>query len=266
MDEPEEALQILQTGIEHTPAAVLAYQTLAQYYYNQEDDASAAQSYQNGLDVVPGAAELMVDRGNMYVEEYKTAQTELSGAESYVSSAQERYEISLLMPPNRDWAVEARKDALANYLSAQRHLSLAQSEVESSQPLPADALTEFRKALVVQPSNTSAMIGLGKIAEINAEWDKAVEYYQQGLSINPHSADLWNALGQVYLDRGLIEEARRAFWNAITIEPSNIEASAGIIAATQTLSSWSIPEALDNVAYSQYRWEALIEFIRTEDK
>jgi tetratricopeptide (TPR) repeat protein len=73
--------------------------------------------------------------------------------------------------------------------------------------MPETAKTDFQQALVIQPNNTAALVGLGKVAEINAQWDEAIKFYQQGLSINPFSADLWNALGQVYLQTALSEGA-----------------------------------------------------------
>ena len=264
LGEADAALEFLNTGLEHAPASVLAYQTIGQYYYNQEDHQAAIRSYQDGLAVVPGAAELRVDQGDIYVEEYQTAIEELAKAEYYYEEVLERYERTLLMP-NRDWAIEVKKDAQENLLAAQSYLAFAQAAYEKAQPLPETAKAEFQQALVMQPNSITALIGLGKVAEINEQWNDAVQFYQQGLSISPYSTDLWNALGQYYLARGRAEEAREAFWNAINISPNNLQASAGIISAAQSLSSWGLTQALDNAAYSQHSWNGVIESIRNSD-
>jgi superkiller protein 3 len=264
LGQTDAALQILQTGLQRAPAAILAYQTLGSYYQSQQDHSAALQSYQEGLDIMPGAAELKVDQGNVYVGEFQAAKQELANANAYYQFALDRYNKTLLMP-NLDWTVQIKADALANFQHAQSYLAYAQAGFEQAQSLPETAQAEFQQALVIQPNSTSAFIGLGKVAEINAQWNEAIQYYQQGLSINPYSADVWNALGQVYLLKGLAEEARNAYQNAINISPNNVQASTGIITATQTLSSWSIAQALDNVAYSQNKWQAIIEYIRNSN-
>ncbi len=259
--DPSSALQILQTGLEQAPAAALAYETLGNYYSSQKDYQTAIESYQEGLNVMPGAVELMVSQGNVYVDEYQAAKDKLATAKALLQSRLDYYNKTLLMP-DRDWAIPIKADAITNLLYSQGRVTYAQIAVDNAKSSTETASAEFNQALDVQPNNTAAMIGLGKVSEINEQLQEAIQYYQQGLSINPYSVDLWNALGQVYLLNGNGVEARDAFRNAIHLSPSNQQASYGIITATKTLSAWSLTQALDNAAYSQYRWTAIVEHYR----
>jgi superkiller protein 3 len=264
LGDTQAALDILNQGLTHTPAAVLAYQTLGLYYQSQQDHDAAIQSYQEGLEVVPGAAELKVDQGNLYVKEYQEAMRELASAESTYQSALDWYERTLLMP-NRDWAIERKENALSDFKDAQNYLSRSQADYERVQPFADIAKTAFEEALAIQPNSTNALVGMGKVAEIREQWNEAIGYYQQGLSIDPNSVDTWIALGDVYMLKGDIDKAQNAYQNALNISPYNVQASAGIVSATQTLSPWSIEQALDNAAYSQYNWESIIQYLRESE-
>jgi tetratricopeptide (TPR) repeat protein len=254
-------LQILRNGLEHAPATALVYETLGNYYSSQKDYQTAIESYQEGLNVMPGAVELMVSQGNVYIDEYFTAKVELATAKALYKAYMYYYEKTLLMP-NRDWAIPIKADALTNFLYSQGRVTYAQTTLDMAKSSTETASAQFKLAMDIQPNSTAALIGLGKVSEINEQWQEATQYYQQGLSINPNSVDLWNALGQFYLLNGNAVEARNAFRNAINLLPNNQQASYGIITATKTLSAWSLTQALDNAAYSQYRWTAIVEYYR----
>ncbi len=65
----------------------------------------------------------------------------------------------------------------------------------------------YRARLVGHPEDVRVYLGLGFVAQMQDRWDEALDWYLQGLRVDPHSADLLASLFQAYYQLGRLEEA-----------------------------------------------------------
>lgn len=95
---------------------------------------------------------------------------------------------------------------------------------------------------LANPKDPAAQLDLGDVYFITKQYDKAVEAYQQVVTITPDDSDAWTALGAAAYNAGDAEAARDALLKAITLNPSNQEALYDIAFAYLSLNP---PNTLD---------------------
>jgi Flp pilus assembly protein TadD len=64
------------------------------------------------------------------------------------------------------------------------------------------AIQEFNSALQKDPNSIPALMSLGIIYDMQKNYDKAKEYYQKALRVNPKFPPAANNLAYLYLERG----------------------------------------------------------------
>lgn len=74
------------------------------------------------------------------------------------------------------------------------------------------ALTLYERALVANPANVQALIGLGKTHEIMGRVGRGLKYYRQALTVDPNALVALEAQAVAFLKRDMIDraEANRA--------------------------------------------------------
>lgn len=70
------------------------------------------------------------------------------------------------------------------------------------------AIDAYESALVADPRNAGALIGLGDVARAQNLPGKAIGYYDDALLIRPDTAAALAGLGEAYVARGAIDRAR----------------------------------------------------------
>jgi Flp pilus assembly protein TadD len=117
----------------------------------------------------------------------------------------------------------------------------------------ANAWQRYREALVINPKNRDALLGLAAISQQQGQDDSALHYYRQVLALDPRdpvaqaglasfgsadaatkesrlkqliaqqpdSAALQFSLGNQYVTQSRWSDAQQAYFNALAIEPSN---------------------------------------------
>jgi tetratricopeptide (TPR) repeat protein len=121
------------------------------------------------------------------------------------------------------------------YRAAQRNRLLIENPGIGSASLPAEgewhediddlqeAISQFRIVIRLQPSNTSAWLLLATCLGNLGQTDDAISAYKQTINLDPTAPtarDAWNNLGLVYLHKKRYAEAKKAFDEALRIDPT----------------------------------------------
>ena len=107
------------------------------------------------------------------------------------------------------------------------------------------ALSEYKRALQLNPDNVEAMLGLAQIAYKRSQFDEALVHIEQALNISPLNTNAMQMKASIYQINGDIELAVKAISEAIAINVKHFPAlltRAGIYIEQQKFA-----EALDDV-------------------
>lgn len=96
-------------------------------------------------------------------------------------------------------ATDKYKDT-SRELVVQAHVALTSESAEDAQLL-------FERALVANPANLQALIGLGKSHEAQGRVGRGLKYYRQALSIDPNAFTALEAQALAFLKRDMVERA-----------------------------------------------------------
>jgi tetratricopeptide (TPR) repeat protein len=81
----------------------------------------------------------------------------------------------------------------------------------------------FRRALELDPINSSAYIFQGNLAAYRGDHEAAIPFYRQALQLYPESALAWGNLGHSLSQLGRVEEAREAYRTATRLFPDSTD-------------------------------------------
>ncbi len=101
------------------------------------------------------------------------------------------------------------------------HLNLGQVYLKAGQHN--QAVSEFQKALRINPKSPRALLAVGQVAEAKGEAAKAEEVYKKALQLSPQFIKAHEALAKLYQERGEAEKAARSLQAAVRISPKNSE-------------------------------------------
>jgi tetratricopeptide (TPR) repeat protein len=128
---------------------------------------------------------------------------------------------------------QARKDcsdavALGN-AGADGHICLGTLATETGKP--ADAVSEFQKALQLEPANDRASIGLAKAYEKLNQPEKAETAYKQAIDLRPNYWRGYDQLGGLYFRTADYPKAERMFRTATEKDPQSFRSYSNLAAA-----------------------------------
>ncbi|MDR0721365.1 MAG: tetratricopeptide repeat protein [Treponema sp.] len=87
-----------------------------------------------------------------------------------------------------------------------------------------DALHSFQRAVYIEDTLVEAWVSMGLIYYELEQFDLSEECYHSALERNEHTPKTWNNLGVLYFTEGNYEEARHCFEEAISLAPLYSEA------------------------------------------
>jgi tetratricopeptide (TPR) repeat protein len=124
---------------------------------------------------------------------------------------------------------------------------LARAEVYESQKHYDLAISEYRRVLKMDPRLPGIHFRLGRTfllrSKDDAARDEAIHAFRKELDIDPHSSAAWYEIGEIYRQRGQLQEAVEPFSQAVKYHPKFEDAH---IALGRTLLTLKRPqEALD---------------------
>jgi Flp pilus assembly protein TadD len=87
--------------------------------------------------------------------------------------------------------------------------------VETSQPM--QGISMLRDLANKNPKNTSVLLALGQLSVRSGQYDKAIERYQEVVTIEANNLRAYYALAQLYQSLGRTEDAVKAYNKCLEI-------------------------------------------------
>jgi Tfp pilus assembly protein PilF len=82
------------------------------------------------------------------------------------------------------------------------------------------AQTEFERTIQLDPNNMQAYLRLGKVFEVTGQNHPAIAQYQKALDLQAKHAPLATLVGNLYLEEGDLETARKYYNQALSADPN----------------------------------------------
>ena len=82
----------------------------------------------------------------------------------------------------------------------------------------------FNLILSIEPGNSSALSGLGKVALENGSYETAKEYFDQAILADPDNTSAYSGLASAYTALGMTDQAIASFESALEANPQNLQA------------------------------------------
>ena len=105
-------------------------------------------------------------------------------------------------------AVSAPALAQAPVANATSSRLMQQANALMSQSRAAEAADLYEAALVADPRNSNAFIGLGRAYERMGMTGRAISYYRKALTINPNDVTALEASGMALITKGSLAQAQ----------------------------------------------------------
>jgi serine/threonine protein kinase/tetratricopeptide (TPR) repeat protein len=93
------------------------------------------------------------------------------------------------------------------------------------------ALTEFNRALELQPNNALARAWCALVYRRRGEWERSLADFQRAQELDPRDARVPRNIGQTYLALRLWKDAERAELRALAIDPHDMPAAAYLLSS-----------------------------------
>ena len=97
------------------------------------------------------------------------------------------------------------------------------------------ALNYYQKALLGRPADAKIICMIGELFYNSGKSDKAITYYSEALVLNPSDPETYNKLGIVFFSKQSYEQARQKFKTAVRLNPRFDKAyyNLGLVASKQ---------------------------------
>ena len=84
------------------------------------------------------------------------------------------------------------------------------------------ALTEFQRALALQPNNVRALRGLASIHQRQGQWERSLSELKKCEELDPRDPVIPDNIGFSYLELRMWEEAKRAGLHSLALDPRSV--------------------------------------------
>jgi tetratricopeptide (TPR) repeat protein len=128
----------------------------------------------------------------------------------------------------------------------QANQALARAQLLESQGLDQVALSEFERAIAINPTLTPAFIGMGDIHRKQGDLTSAETDYQRAAQLEPSNFKAQYGDGLMLQLLGRIAESVRAYLRAISISPNDFDANLNLATAY-----FQLGEASSGLPYAQ---------------
>jgi len=82
----------------------------------------------------------------------------------------------------------------------------------------------YKKALEIDPQNSSAVIGLSNLSDRTGDTNQALQYLNQAISVNPEDQSILLRYARLSIKAEKIDEAKQTLMKMIEKDPSNLDA------------------------------------------
>ena len=105
------------------------------------------------------------------------------------------------------------------------------------------AISEFEKALQLNPGHIRAHNNLGRLYAMRGNFDEAIVHFKQALAINPRYGRARNNLGGAYLQKGDYDSAIVEIQRSLAANPNNANAHNNIALAYYLKGNYKVARA-----------------------
>lgn len=119
---------------------------------------------------------------------------------------------------------------------------------------------DFSKAIELYsslPESTDTLLGIAGSYQSLKQEDKALEYYEKALALNPSNSDIAYSIGAIYANMENYEKAKSYFEKSLNLNSSNKMAKEGLSDMNEIISQNSVIEAVKLIDAQKYQ-EALV--------
>src|SRR5512143_4155997 len=129
-------------------------------------------------------------------------------------------EALIAMGKNAEAEAALQKAIQLDSKSALAYSRLARAQLALGKP--ADALASAKKATEVDDKfgEGFAILGVAMVAQDAKTWNDAIAQAQQGAFLDPDNPHVQNAVGKIFEANGQLEQAAKAYRQALTVDPS----------------------------------------------
>ena len=220
----QDAIRYYKEALQIDSSFAQAYNNLGVVYYRTGKFDLAVEAYDKCLHSQEDFTDAYFNRSNAYYElgEYQLSLNDLN----HISKTDNRE--GLLFAKGLSFFALKQYDsaryAFANVLekdtsNVEAYINLANTNFYLHDMEQAEILT--RKALAMDGRLAEAFNLLGMISAQRLEYQNALEYYQQGLSIESNNAFILNNRGYLYIQLGELQLALKDINESIVINPEN---------------------------------------------
>jgi tetratricopeptide (TPR) repeat protein len=160
------------------------------------------------------------------VEEYYNKGVEY-GAQGKFKEAENEFkralEIDQFYGPAKE-CLKLTEDALAKRVENEVAIHLFKGVVYGIKGMWDEAITEYKKAIALNPNYADAHNILGLAYANKGMRDEAIAEFKKAIALNPNDAEAHNNLGVAYGNKGMLDEAITEFKKAIALNPNYAEA------------------------------------------
>ena len=155
---------------------------------NLDKDDEALEAFNLGISIAPNSTILLNNRSRLLIKHNR------------LEEALDDLNKSLLLDSLQEWSLQIRGLLLTSLGKLQ------------------EAESDYLKLLELYPENSIAYAGIGGIAEINGDFEKAIEYYKQGLEIKD-DPDILSSLILLMIKKDNYNEASQLIREGIKKNP-----------------------------------------------
>ena len=144
------------------------------------------------------------------------------------------------------------------------------ASIQSDRGHAADAETNLKAALAVDPDDDYSLFVLGILKLRQEKYDESLEVFSRAAQVNPQNAKIQNYIGITLSEKGVRGPAEAAFRKAIQIDPGYADAHANLafVYLTQKpplveLARWHYRKALEAGHMPDLSMEKLFEQTKT---
>ncbi len=129
-------------------------------------------------------------------------------------------------------AIAQFQEALAEEDDAGTHYQLGAAYLVQALPenpaVPVDeekvqqAISEFERALAMDPERVEAMVGLGNAYLLEMRTDEAIEQLEKAVELDPQMPEALFALGRAYAQAGQVEDAKTMLQRFLATNPPEL--------------------------------------------
>ncbi|HJR77992.1 MAG TPA: tetratricopeptide repeat protein [Nitrospiraceae bacterium] len=225
----ERAIKEYQTALQHDPSSDFLKARLAVLYFATGDMVSAIRFADQVADSPGQDAQLLGQIGGMYAAAGKTdkALTLFDRAIAKEPQKSDHYFAKGLLLANQKRFAEAedtiRLGIKAAPESAVGHYYLGRIGVEGKDL--DKAVSNFERALTLNPAFEPAYVALGSVYEANQQRDKAITVYRRYLhSINPKNREIRHHLVRLQIGAKNYQEALQELESMLAEDPGDLDA------------------------------------------